>query len=294
MPKYRKLPVTVLDSLDITDMPDDFTRLTWLLLPLVVCRNGRAFDIPQWLVSKLYPARTDVDAGMVAQAMEWFESRSMIGRYEVDGRRYFYLTNWAKHQGDTSREAESPYPEPPTHDQLQTDEIVADGLEPELLATNSRVGHEQVASNSRSMQGNENTRARAREMRARDAAPAKPPPGKSPPSPSKKQLTPEKQAFADMVNALGDVCGMSPRMNWDKLSSVAEQLIESGYTADQVLRHFSTPHGWWYAHDWRGQKGDIPEPKHVVEKIYGAVKSDAPTHEPEGGKLWLDHAKVFN
>lgn len=142
MPKYRKLPVTVLDSLDVTEMPDDFTRLTWLLLPLVVCRHGRAFDVSQWLVSKLYPARTDVDASMVAQAMEWFASHDMIRRYNVNGRHYFYLTNWEKHQGDTGREADSPYPAPP------------EGTASRPVMTNSRVTHEQVTTNSRSKQGN--------------------------------------------------------------------------------------------------------------------------------------------
>lgn len=144
MPKYRKLPLSVIDSLDIAEMPDDFTRLTWLLLPLIVCSEGRAVDNAQWLASKLYPAREDVDASMIADAMNWFAHRDMIRRYNVNGRHYFYLTNFHKHQGDTSREAESPYPAPP--------EEVA--YRP--VMTGSRVGQELVPTGSRSKQSNSN------------------------------------------------------------------------------------------------------------------------------------------
>ena len=34
MPRYRKLHTKTLESLDINDMPDDFCRLFWTLLPL--------------------------------------------------------------------------------------------------------------------------------------------------------------------------------------------------------------------------------------------------------------------
>jgi hypothetical protein len=124
-------------------MPDDFTRLTWLLLPLIVCKEGRAVDLPQWIAAKLYPARVDVDASMIAAALDWFAARDMIRRYTVNGRHYFYLTNFHKHQGDTGREADSPYPAPD------------DCNEPVL--DNSRVTHEQVTTNSRSMQSNSNS-----------------------------------------------------------------------------------------------------------------------------------------
>ena len=152
MPKYRKLPVTVIDSLDVAEMPDDFTRLTWLLLPLVVCREGRAFDLPQWLMSKLYPARTDVDADMVAAALDWFAGRDMIRRYTVNGRAYFYMTNWTKHQGDTRKEAESPYPAPGDAIDCASPELVQSysGPTPELVQSNSAPMQSKSKSKSKS------------------------------------------------------------------------------------------------------------------------------------------------
>lgn len=118
--------------------------------------------------------------------------------------------------------------------------------------------------------------------------------GKRQPSPPPaKELTPEKEAHAHMINALGEVCGMSPYLNFDKLSDPAAQLIDAGYTEEQVRTHYARPDGWWYQRDWRGQKGEYPRPGQVIETIYGAIEQSRPA-QAEGGKLWLDHAKVFD
>ncbi len=127
MPQWRKLHVKATESLDINDMPDDFTRLLWLMLPLGLCREGRGLDNPAWIKSKIMPLRLDVSIKMIESSMNWFHKRGMIERYEIDKRRYFFLPTWADYQGNTSREAESLYPEP---------------------GDNSRVTHEQIASRS--------------------------------------------------------------------------------------------------------------------------------------------------
>lgn len=41
MPKYRKLWIKTVESHDINEMPDDFTRLLWVLLPLGLDSEGR-------------------------------------------------------------------------------------------------------------------------------------------------------------------------------------------------------------------------------------------------------------
>ena len=128
MPRYRKLHTSTIDSLDIDAMPDDFHRLTWVLLPLILCRDGRGMYYPTWLRSKLYPLRSDVTDSMVTNVFAWYERRGMIVSYEVDGRRYFYIPTWQKFQGITTKESESPYPEP-----LQSSARQA----PDLLQTNS-------------------------------------------------------------------------------------------------------------------------------------------------------------
>ena len=110
MPHWRKLHTKTTDSLDLDDMPDDFTRLMWVLLPLKSCRDGRGIDMPQWVMSQLFPLRSDVSLEQVLSAFRWYHDRGMINRYSVEGRPYYEIVNWHKYQGKTDREAESPYP----------------------------------------------------------------------------------------------------------------------------------------------------------------------------------------
>ncbi len=132
MPQYRKLYVKTTESLDINEMPDDFTRLLWVLLPLAACREGRGIDNPAWIKAKSMPLREDVTHKMIDAAMAWYVSRGMIQRYTVDGRGYFQIVNWSRYQGDTSREAESNYP-----GQDQENTITNSRPTLDLLTTNS-------------------------------------------------------------------------------------------------------------------------------------------------------------
>jgi hypothetical protein len=127
MPRYRKLYVKTTESLDLNDMPDDFTRLMWVLMPLCLCREGRGLDHAAWLKSKLFPLRVDVTLDMIIHAMDWFTDRGMIVPYVVDDRQYFYVPTFHRYQGDTTREAETNYPPPPeqsTEDSRPTQELV--------------------------------------------------------------------------------------------------------------------------------------------------------------------------
>ena len=132
MPKYRKLHTKTVESLDINDMPDDFTRLLWVMLPLGLCAEGRGVDNPSWVKAKIFPLRLDVTFEMIEDALTWFSERGMICRYEVQGRYYFCIPTWHRYQGNTERESETNYPPPP-------DEPVPNsGQTPDLLTTESR------------------------------------------------------------------------------------------------------------------------------------------------------------
>jgi len=115
VPRYRKLHVKTVESHDVDDMPDDFTRLLWVLLPLGLCQEGRGVDNVGWIKGKVFPMRFDVTPEMIEGAMCWFADRDMIQRYEVEGRSYFCIPNetWHKYQGVTVREANTEYPPPP-------------------------------------------------------------------------------------------------------------------------------------------------------------------------------------
>jgi len=141
MPQWRKLHVKTIDSVDINAMPDDFTRLLWLLLPLVLDSKGRAIDNSAWLRSKVFPMREDVTTEQVEQAVTWYAARGMVVRYEVDGRRYFHVPTFEKYQGKTDREAASVIPDP----------VKQTPRKPRVsVTTNSRPTHELVQSKSSS------------------------------------------------------------------------------------------------------------------------------------------------
>ena len=129
MTTYRKVYTKILESKDVTNMPDDFTRLTWTYLILIVDREGRALDDLVYLRCKLYPRREDVTTAKISSAMSWFADRGMIRRYNVKDERYFYIINFAKYQGDTRRESASLYP--PEREDSGT---AVDNPEPGLLA----------------------------------------------------------------------------------------------------------------------------------------------------------------
>jgi hypothetical protein len=113
MAKWRKTHYQVVESDDFNAMPDDFTRMLWLLLPLALDREGRAADKPALIKSKLLPEREDVTTVEVRVALDWYAARRMIERYEVDGKAYFWAPSFHKFQGDTSKESPSIYPAPP-------------------------------------------------------------------------------------------------------------------------------------------------------------------------------------
>lgn len=136
MPRYRKLSVNILSSPDVDAMPDDFTRLVWTWLPLICTRDGTGLLHTTLLKSQLFPMRQDVTVDMIDQAFSYFEDAGLISVYEVDGRFYFYVRNFTKYQGVTTKETQSPYPPPPTQESVKINVRVSQ----ELVQSNSKQG----------------------------------------------------------------------------------------------------------------------------------------------------------
>ena len=141
MTTYRKTYTKILESEDINDMPDDFTRLTWTWLPLIVDREGRSLDDLVYIRSKLYPRREDVTTAMISAAMQWFADHEMIRRYIARNKHYFYIINFLKYQGDTRRESASIYP-PEGEESGTTVDNPQPGLLSEELLSITKVGVE--------------------------------------------------------------------------------------------------------------------------------------------------------
>lgn len=136
--EWRKLHARIIESATFNDLPDDTTRLFWVLLTLVIDSAGRIPNHPALLRSKCFPCRIDITLEQIALAVERLAEQGMIELYEVDGRQYLQATNWRQYQR-CDRESPSRLP-PPPHS----------GVGPEQVRSNSGVGPEQVESYSRS------------------------------------------------------------------------------------------------------------------------------------------------
>ena len=69
-----------------------------------------------------------------------------------------------------------------------------------------------------------------------------------------------------MVGELARVTGFDAKMHGGRLGRSASKLVKAGYLPELVEINYS-PGGWWYTHDWRGQKGEMPTPEQIVETI---------------------------
>jgi hypothetical protein len=130
MPRYRQLHTKIVDSFDFNNMPDDFTRIFWVLLMVVADSEGRAIDNPAWLRSKMFPMREDVQLKKIADAIDWLAGKGMITRYLVDGNGYFFIPTWKEYQTGTDKEGKSYLPTP---DLLRSNS----GVTPDLLPLNT-------------------------------------------------------------------------------------------------------------------------------------------------------------
>lgn len=112
MAQYRALHVKITQSFDVNEMPDDFTRLMWTILPLALDREGRGIYNSSWLRSKLFPLREDLSSSQIMAAMDWFIDHNMAIKYEIDNRFYFYVPSFKKYQRGLEKEAASVLPDP--------------------------------------------------------------------------------------------------------------------------------------------------------------------------------------
>lgn len=72
-----------------------------------------------------------------------------------------------------------------------------------------------------------------------------------------------------MVEALSFVTGFDIKLHGARLGKSASKLVKAGYDSQYIWVHYCDSYQdcWWYANDWRGQKGEMPTPEQVVETI---------------------------
>lgn len=113
MPKYRAISVDLNRSYDVVDMPDVMTRYIWVSLLIRLDREGRIIGDIRFLKSDLFPMMGDISYEDIQRALDYFEQRKMIVRYEIEGRKYLQAVNFKRYQPNLEREAESRIPAPP-------------------------------------------------------------------------------------------------------------------------------------------------------------------------------------
>jgi len=124
MPKFRSIHTKITQSFDFNEMPDDFTRLLWVLLPLGLDCEGRGIYNASWIKSKIFPLREDVTQVQITSGMEWFAARGMVNIYDVDNRQYFWVIKFQEYQRGFEKEAPSLLPAPFDTYSIPTPELV--------------------------------------------------------------------------------------------------------------------------------------------------------------------------
>lgn len=109
MPLWRKLHVKLIDSDDVNEMPDYFIKYLWLLLFLILDKEGRGKFKAGWVKGRALPEDNHATLEMVQEAIEYFRDHKMIRVYEVDGKNYFDVPTWHDYQ-NTDREGPSVLP----------------------------------------------------------------------------------------------------------------------------------------------------------------------------------------
>lgn len=231
MPTWRKLHVKTVESIDINDMPDDFTRLLWVLLPLALDREGRGLDHAGWVRSKVMPLREDVTSEMIQNALLWYQERGMIERYDQNGRKYFQIPTWHAHQGDTKREGVSHFP----------------GPSQELVESNAGPSHDQGAERSCSDV----------DVDVEEDVEEKKPRKKSNEQPTISQ---------EMFSVLAQVCSIDIKLITGKqrgqLNREGKKLRDGGISCEEVAAFGE----WWSGVFWKGRDGQAPRPTQVREE----------------------------
>ena len=118
---------------ELVELPFE-TRLLFIGLWTLADREGRLEDRPKRITMELFPADS-VDVDLMLTALH---DAGMICRYEVSGRRYIEVSNFAKHQSPHYKEAESTIPPPAgkNPDTSSDDRAKASGSDPDDRGSN--------------------------------------------------------------------------------------------------------------------------------------------------------------
>ena len=106
MARARNIKPGFFRNADLVELPME-VRLLFIGLWTLADRAGRLEDRPKQIKMDVFPADSvDVDA-----SLNQIGATGMLTRYEIDGKRYIQITNFAKHQNPHRDEKASTLPD---------------------------------------------------------------------------------------------------------------------------------------------------------------------------------------
>lgn len=97
MARIRSVKPEICESEVMALLPAEVER-TFVRLWTHCDDEGRARDHPKLLKAALFPLHDDVTEDDIDRHLEALEAKGLVRRYEVDGKWYLAVTNWAEHQ----------------------------------------------------------------------------------------------------------------------------------------------------------------------------------------------------
>jgi len=113
---------------------------------------------------------------------------------------------------------------------------------------------------------------------------------KEPATPVQEKPKPERKPNPVwlMAEAVAEVCQLDLNLKnvKGKVMNFSKQLVSGQYTPEQVREYYKRG-GWWYRQDWRGKKGDLPQPHSILNTIKqaAAVTQMLQTNQPTPEEL---------
>lgn len=256
MARGRMLNKMVCASLKFHDLPDDTCRLlaTWIIPHLD--KNGVFYADPAMVKSYVFPRRADITTEQVQEYLDCLVYAGLVVFFEAKGDTWQHWPGFMDNQVGLRADRETTdFPQPPE-------------AMPETIRQDAGKMPEPIPPNRSEVKGSEvkGMETEIPTSSVADATPVKPdtkpdtkPKGTTRTTKSKKPLTESQQMFT----ALAEICAIDLRTLTEgqrgQLNQSEKILRDAGATPEQMPGF----RAWWDRDDWRGKKGEPPEPYQV-------------------------------
>ena len=122
MPRIRSIKPDFFTNDELAEIKP-LGRLLFIGLWCIADKEGRLRDRPTRIKASIQP----FDGANVNKLLDGLQDKGFIARYEVDGKRYIQIVNFAKHQRPHHKEEESKIPPCLNHERPNVEPSKGDG-----------------------------------------------------------------------------------------------------------------------------------------------------------------------